>query len=71
MLPYMIKKLKYMYDIYDASKNIIENEEQFKDIHKWLVLNKRKPISFFVKTKDENGNDKYEMVFKKKIEPKK
>ena len=71
MLPYMIKKLKNIYDIYDVSKNIIENEEQFKEIHKWLVLNKRKPISFFIKTKDENGNDKYEMTFKKKIEPKK
>ena len=71
MLPYMIKKLKYMFNIYDTSKNIIENEEQFNDIHKWLVYNKRKPISFFLKTKDENGNDKYEMIFKKKIEPKK
>ena len=71
MLPYMIKKLKNIYDIYDVSKNIIENEEQFSEIHKWLVLNKRKPISFFIKTIDENGNEKYEMTFKKKIEPKK
>ena len=71
MLPYMIKKLKLMYDIYDVSKNIIENVEQFNEIHKWLVLNKRKPISFFIKTQDENGNDKYEMTFKKKIEAKK
>ena len=71
MLPYLIKKLKNMYDIYDVSKNIIENVEQFNDIHKWLVLNKRKPISFFIKTKNENGNDKYEMTFKKKIESKK
>ena len=71
MLPYMIKKLKNMYDIYDVSKNIIENIEQFNDIHKWLVLNKRKPISFFIKTQDENGQDKYEMTFKKKIEAKK
>ena len=71
MLPYMIKKLKHMYDIYDVSKNIIENVEQFNEIHKWLVLNKRKPISFFIKTKDENNKDKYEMTFKKKIEPKK
>ena len=71
ILPYMIKKLKNMYDIYDVSKNIIESPEQFNEIHKWIVLNKRKPISFFVKTKDENGNDKYEMSFKKKIDPKK
>ena len=71
MLPYMIKKLKNMYDIYDVSTNIIENVEQFKDIHKWLVLNKRKPISFFVKAKNETDNEKYEMTFKKKIEPKK
>ena len=71
MLPYMIKKLKNMYDIYDVSKNIIESVEQFNDIHKWIVLNKRKPISFFLRTKDENGNDKYEMIFKKKIEAKK
>ena len=70
MLPYMIKKLKNMYDIYDVSKNIIESVEQFNEIHKWLVLNKRKPISFFIKTQDENGKDKYEMTFKKKIEAK-
>ena len=71
MLPYMIKKLKDMYDIYDVSKNIIESTEQFNEIHKWLVLNKRKPISFFVKTKGGNGDDKYEMSFKKKIDAKK
>jgi hypothetical protein len=59
-----------MYDIYDVSKNIIESVEQFNEIHKWLVLNKRKPISFFIKTQDENGKDKYEMTFKKKIEAK-
>ena len=71
ILPYMIKKLKNMYDIYDVSKNIIESVEQFNEIHKWLVLNKRKPISFFIKNEDENGNPKYEMTFKKKIEAKK
>ena len=71
MLPYMIKKLKNIYDIYDVSKNIIESVEQFNEIHKWLVLNKRKPISFFIKTVDEKGNEKYEMTFKKKIEPRK
>ena len=71
MLPYMFKKLQNMFDIYDVSKNIIESAEQFNEIHKWLVLNKRKPISFFLKTKDENNNYKYEMTFKKKIEPKK
>ena len=71
MLPYMIKKLKNMYDIYDVSKNIIESVEQFNEIHKWLVLNKRKPISFFIKSEDENGIPKYEMTFKKKIEAKK
>ena len=58
MLPYMIKKLKNMYDIYDVSKNIIENVEQFNEIHKYLVLDKRKPISFFVKNHDKNGKDK-------------
>ena len=65
ILPYMIKKLKNMYDIYDVSKNIIESVEQFNEIHKWLVLNKRKPISFFIKNEDENGNPKYEMTFKR------
>jgi hypothetical protein len=40
ILPYMIKKLKNMYDIYDVSKNIIESPEQFNEIHKWIVLNK-------------------------------
>ena len=71
MLPYMFKKIKNMFDIYDVSENIIENVEQFQEIHKWLVLNKRKPISFFIKTKDENGNEKYEMTLKKKIKTKK
>jgi hypothetical protein len=66
MLPYMIKKLKNMYDIYDVSKNIIENEEQFNEIHRYLVLDKRKPVSFFVKNHDKNGKDKYEMTLKKK-----
>ena len=70
MLPYMIKKLKNMYDIYDVSKNIIESVEQFNEIHKWIVLNKRKPISFFIKAQDENDKYKYEMTFKKKIEAK-
>ena len=71
MLPYMIKKLKNMYDIYDVSKNIIENEEQFNEIHRYLVLDKRKPVSFFVKNHDKNGKDKYEMTLKKKIDSKK
>ena len=71
MLPYMFKKIKNMFDIYDVSENIIENVKDFQEIHKWLVLNKRKPISFFIMTKDENGNEKYEMTLKKKIEPKK
>ena len=62
MLPYMIKKLKYIFDIYDVSKNIIESFDQFKDIHKWLVYDKRKPISFFLK----NDEDKFELFTKKK-----
>ena len=71
MMPYMIKKLKNNFNIYDVSSNIIENLEKFNNIHKWLVLNKRKPISFFVLNKDENGVEKYEQSFKKKIEAKK
>ena len=71
MMPYMIKKIKNIFNIYDVSDNIIENVEQFNNIHKWLVLNKRKPISFFVLNKDENGEEKYEQSFKKKIEAKK
>ena len=64
-LLYIIKKLKNIYDIYDVSKNIIENEEQFNEIHRILVLDKRKPVSFFVKNQDKNGKDKYEFTLKK------
>ena len=71
MMPYMIKKLKDLFNIYDISSNIIENFDQFNNIHKWLVLDKRKPISFFVLNKDEKGQEKYEQSFKKKIEAKK
>ena len=71
MMPYMIKKLKNIFNVYDVSSNIIDNVEQFNNIHKWIVLDKRKPISFFVLNKDENGNEKYEQSFKKKIEAKK
>ena len=71
MIPYMIKKLKNLFKIYDVSSNIVENVEQFNQIHKWLVLNQRKPISFFVLNKDEKGEIKYEQSFKKKIEAKK
>ena len=71
MMPYMIKKLKNIFTIYDVSSNIIENFEQFINIHKWLVLNKRKPISFFVLNKDPDGKEKYEQTFRKKIETKK
>ena len=71
MMPYMIKKLKNIFNVYDVSSNIIENVEQFNNIHKWLVLNKRKPISFFVLNKNEKGEEKYEQSFKKKIEAKK
>ena len=71
MMPYMIKKLRNLFNIYDVSSNIIESFEQFNNIHKWLVLDRRKPISFFVLNKDENGKEKYEQSFKKKIEAKK
>jgi len=71
MMPYMIKKLKNIFNVYDVSSNIIESVEQFNNIHKWLVLNKRKPISFFVLNKNEKGEEKYEQSFKKKIEAKK
>ena len=71
MLPYVISKLKDMFDICDVSKNIINSEEEFNLIHKCLVLNQRKPISFFIKTYDENKKIKYEQTYKKKIEPKK
>jgi len=71
MMPYMIKKLKNLYKIYDVSTNIIESFEQFNNIHKWIVLNKRKPISFFILNKNENGEEILEQSFKKKIEAKK
>ena len=71
MLPFMINELKEMFNLYDVSKNIIESETHFNEIHKCLVLNQRKPISFFIETKDENNNIVYEQTFKKKIEPKK
>ena len=71
MMPYMIKKLINVFNIYDVSSNIIGDFDQFNNIHKWLVLNKRKPVSFFVLNKDENGEEKYEQSFKKKIEAKK
>ena len=71
MLPYIINKLKNMFDLCDVSKNIIDSEEEFNSIHKCLVLNQRKPISFFVKTLDENNKIKYEQTYKKKIEAKK
>ena len=71
MMPYMIKKLKNIFNIYDVSSNVIENVDQFNNIHKWLVLNKRKPISFFVLNKNEKGEEIYEQSFKKKIDAKK
>ena len=48
MLPFMINQFKEMFDIYDVSKYIIESEEEFNSIHKCLVLDQRKPISFFI-----------------------
>ena len=71
MLPFMINELKEMFNLYDVSQNIIESENHFNEIHKCLVLNQRKPISFFIQTLDENNNMIYERITKKKIEPRK
>ena len=65
MINFMTKNVCQQFAIYNCSKNLINNFEKFEKIHQLLIINLRKPISFYLKN---NNNEKYELTLKKRFD---
>ena len=65
MINFMTKDVCQQFAIYNCSKNLIKNFEKFEKIHQLLIINLRKPISFYLLN---NNNQKYELTLKKRFD---
>ena len=68
MVPYMIKEICKLYNVYDITKNIIDSYEEFNYHHRRIILNRFKPISTYIRTLEgdlvESFKKKYDKTIK-------
>ena len=65
MIPSMIEEMTKFFYVYNISNNLIESYNDFIKIHKYLILNSRKPICTFLLNKEKN---EFELTTKRKFD---
>ena len=65
MIPSMIEEMSKFFYVYNISNNLIENYDDFLKIHKYLILNSRKPMCTFLLNKEKN---EFELTTKRKFD---
>ena len=65
MIPSMIEVMTKFFYVYNISNNLIESYNDFIKIHKYLILNSRKPICTFLLNKEKN---EFELTTKRKFD---
>ena len=65
MIPSMIEEISKYFNIYNISKNVIEDYDDFIHIHKYLILNTRKPVCTFLYNKEKKN---FELTTRRKFD---
>lgn len=66
MVPYMIKEICKLYNVYDITKNIIDSYDEFNYHHRRIILNRFKPISTYIRTIEGDLVESFKKKYDKK-----